>query len=86
MKKSGEQKCLVFGKEADEKNWSLFTDWWMTPSSNIAEKLYGKQAEENAKKIEAVAPKEELNEDGFITNLYMDELEKLAWKHQLHLN
>ncbi len=63
-----------------------FQDWWFNQNGFwIAEKIYGEQAEKNALKIESVAPKEELNEDGFITNLYTDELEKLAKENKLHL-
>lgn len=75
-----------------EKDWENFTNWWLN-SENFkkAEKIYGKQAEENAVKIELTIPKKELDcfendFQPFKINLYSDELEKLAWKNELHLN
>ena len=68
------------------KEEEAFQDWYFNQGGfKIAESVYSKQAEKNALKIESVAPKEVLNEDGFITNLYTDELEKLAKENKLHL-
>jgi len=71
-------------KTIGEEN--IFQDWWFNKGGfTIAESFCGKQAEKNAIKIELKTPKAELNEGGFITNLYSDELEILAKKHNLHL-